>query len=402
MRAFGDLDVAEEAVADAFVVALERWPVDGVPDRPGAWITTTARNRALDRLRRTSVGEAKLAEVARSAPSFGELDDEVPAGVIVDDQLRLLFTCCHPALSPEAQIALTLRLVGGLTTSEIARAFLVPESTMAQRIVRAKQKIRVAGIPFRIPPDSVLPDRVAEVLATIYLVFNEGYSATSGAALVRDDLCRDAIRLARLVAGLMPDEPEAVSLLALLLLQHSRAAARTDERGGELVLLADQDRTRWDRAAITEAVALLESTLPRTRGRPGAYALQAAIAAVHAEAPSAAETDWAQIAALYRRLVAVQPSSVVRLNAAVAVAFADGLEVGLALVDELADDLDGYHLFHGARADLLRRLGRVDDAAAAYRRAIDRCGNEAELAFLRRRLAEVSASPNPGARPGRT
>ncbi len=401
VRTFGDVDLAEEAVADAFVLALERWPAVGVPDNPGAWITTTARHRAIDRIRRTKVGGTKLEELARR-PAWSEEDDP-PRSVIVDDQLRLLFTCCHPALAPEAQIALTLRLVGGLTTIEIAHAFLVPEATMAQRLVRAKKKIRAAGIPFRIPSDAALPDRVTEVLATIYLVFNEGYSASAGTDLVRGGLCADAVRLARLVATLMPDEPEALALLALVLLQDSRREARTDG-AGQLVLLADQDRSEWDASAIAEAIELLERALPRTRGAPGPYALQAAIAAVHAEAVTSADTDWAQIATLYTRLVGVLPSAVVRLNHAVAVAMAEGPAAGLALVDAVAGELDGYHFLHATRADLLRRLERWDEAADAYDEALAGAGNDAERTFLERRRTDValSRSSSPADRRDRT
>jgi RNA polymerase sigma-70 factor (ECF subfamily) len=380
-------------VQEAYVVAVERWALDGVPANPGAWITTAARNRALDRVRRERTGQAKLEELARRPA----VEEEPVVSAVADDQLRLLFTCCHPALAPEAQVALTLRLVGGLTTAEIARSFLVPEATMAQRLVRAKRKIRVALIPFRIPADSVLPDRVGQVLATIYLSFNEGNAASNGPALVRRDLCRDAIRLARLVVSLMPDEPEAHGLHALLLLQDSRSESRT-AADGSLVLLPDQDRSRWDAVAIAEGRELVTAALRRRR--PGPYQLQAAIAAVHAEAPTAGDTDWHQIVALYGELLRLQPTPVVRLNAAVALAMAEGAEAALPVVDRLAADLDAYPPFHAARADLLRRLERWTDAEAAYERAVASTTNDVERAFFGGRIAEVRSRR--GGLPGRT
>jgi RNA polymerase sigma-70 factor (ECF subfamily) len=385
IRVTGDWDLAEECAQDAFTLALRRWPRDGIPRRPGAWLTTAARNRAVDRLRREAAGAAKLREVAAMShtPEPALDDSGVP-----DDRLRLMFTCCHPALALEAQVALTLRTLAGLTTTEIARAFLVGEPAMSKRITRAKQKIRHAAIPYRVPPAHLLPERTPAVLAVLYLLFNEGYSATAGADLLRRGLSAEAIRLARVLAALMPDEPEAAGLLALMLLHDARREARLDA-DGELVTLEDQDRTRWDAAEIEEGVALLDGAL--RRGAPGRYQVQAAIAACHATAATAADTDWAQIAALYRQLLRLVPSPVVGLNHAVAVGMADGPRAGLALVDGLTASgrLDGYHLLPATRADLLRRLDRPREAAEAYREALAMSLTEAERRYLRRRLAEV-------------
>ncbi|MGF0173802.1 RNA polymerase sigma factor [Streptomyces sp. Marseille-Q5077] len=390
IRVTGDWDLAEECAQDAFAQALDRWRRDGVPRRPGAWLTTTARNRALDVLRREAVGAAKLREVAvlaRDEPPYGPENDSGDGSGVQDDRLRLVFTCCHPALPIEARVALTLRTLAGLTTPEIARAFLVPEATMAQRLVRAKRKIRNAGIPYRIPPAHLLPERTTGVLGVIYLLFNEGYAATAGADLVRTNLCAEAIRLARVLARLMPDEPEVLGLLALLLLHDARRHTRVDA-AGDLVTLEDQDRTAWDRAEADEGAVLLETAL--RRGRPGPYQIQAAIAACHTSAPSAEDTDWADIAALYGELARRVPSAVVRLNRAVAVGMAEGTDAGLALVAELEEqgDLAGYHLLPATRADLLRRSGRTDEAAQAYLSALELVENDAERRFLERRLAE--------------
>ena len=396
IRTTGDWDLAEECAQDAFAVALQRWPKDGIPARPGAWLTTAARHRAIDVLRRKAVGAAKLREVAAMSDEPGPYpagDSGTDDSGVPDDRLRLMFTCCHPALTLEARVALTLRTLAGLTTAEIARAFLASEPTMAKRLVRAKQKIAHAGIPYRVPPAHLLPERTPGVLSVLYLLFNEGYSATAGADLVRRNLSAEAIRLARVLAALMPDEPEAAGLLALMLLHDARRAARLDARG-DLVTMEEQDRSLWDAASIEEGVALLHGAL--RRGRLGPYQVQAAIAACHATAPTAGSTDWPQIAALYRQLAEFLPTPVVELNYAVAVGMASGPAAGLELVETLAADgkLAGYHLLPATKADFLRRLGRRPEAAAAYREALELTSTDAERRYLAHRLAEVGGGPD--------
>jgi RNA polymerase sigma-70 factor (ECF subfamily) len=391
IRRTGSFDLAEEALQEAFSAALSRWEVDGLPRNPAAWLTTVAHRKLIDTQRREQTKSEKQSELEYATPQFHygvELsDDELPD--YPDERLRLIFTCCHPSLNLDAQVALTLRTLGGLSTTEIAKAFLLPETTLAQRVVRAKNKIKLARIPYEIPPLDLLPERLDAVRAVVYLIFNEGYAATSGATLIRTDLCTEAIRLGRLLCDLVPDDPENIGLLALMLLQHSRRAARLSE-SGELVTLEEQDRSRWNNAEIQEGLNLIEKAL-RLR-RPGAYQLQGAIAAVHAEANDSSETDWRQIAALYLELRRINTSAVVALNHAAAVAMFDGAERGLSLVEAAgaSGELDNYYLFHASRADLLRRLGRYEEANTAYARALELTSNEVERSYIKKRREEVS------------